>query len=1032
MGNQNMTVKCPQCDSQVTEESRFCPECGFLLKEQKQTLTYTPHQEQLIEDTLHFDPGESFGSRYRIIEEIGRGGMGMIYKAEDKELNINVALKMIRPEYSSNTRFIQKFKEETLLARSISHENVIRIHDIGDVDEIKFISMDHIKGQSLKELIQTSGMLAVETTINITKQLCQGLGAAHKKGIVHQDLKPRNVMIDSDGKAYITDFGIAKSLAIHDRKPSKEVMGTPPYLSPEQAKKEKVDQRSDIYSLGIIIYEMLTGKRPFDAATASEYIAKHIRETPSSPSDTNPLIPPFLDKIILKCLEKDPRQRYQSTEEILKDIKEHVEDSRGYIPQPKSKHLWKWTYFIPIILIAVTAFYFLRERIKPTIPVLPETEKISIAVMYFENNTGDNNLNYWGKTLSNLITYDLAQSKLIRVLTADRLYTILEELDLLKAESYSSEDLRKVAERGRVNYIVHGNYSMAEESFRIAAMLHNVRAGEIVDSTKVSGEGMGSFHSMVDDLTPWIKSQFNLTSSEIAADFDRNIEEITTSSTIALQHYTQGIQYYQEGKYQESNNSFKEAVRIDPEFAIAYKRISENYSYLDDFDQARKYAETALSVIHHISEREQYLVKGFAYTILEDSYERAINNYKKMLQLYPDDEDGNIYLGAIYRNMEEWDLALQYFNKILQWNPVIVCENIIRFYMAKGSYEKAREILKANENDFYNPGLFRRLMSQIYLCQGKLDAAIVEIENAIAIEPENAPYKMWKGIIYHIQGNFQAAEDIFQQFINSSDLESRLSGRSCLAYLYLSRGQHKDCRNEIRQGIKESEKHRKHSSLLSFLKFLSYLNLQTGDFENSFQVSERAEEIALDINQQIDVLQSLHLCGLISLETKKMDDAADKAEQIKQFIEETGAKKFMRYYFHLKGMISKNKNMWPQAIEDLEKAASLLSDQHEYFDEHAFFLYPLALAYYQSGDIDNAQQRFEKIVGLTTGRLFWGGIYAKSHYWLGKIYQEKGWIGKAIENHEKFLRLWSDADPGLREVTEAEKHMEHLKGAFQK
>ena len=706
MGNKAKKVQCPKCYSFNIEDSRYCNKCGSSLGEIPETLTYPPSRERKTDDRLNFLPGDSFGARYRIVEEIGRGGMGRVYKAEDKELGITVALKMIRPEYSSNPRFIKRFKKETLLARSISHENVIRIHDLGEVDEIKFISMDYIKGQNLKELIHTSGTLTVETTISITRQICEALRVAHQKGIVHRDLKPQNIMIDNNGKVYTMDFGLAKSMEAQENSVSRAIIGTPQYLSPEQAKGEKVDQRSDIYSLGIIIFEMLTGKKPFEAETAAGYIQKHIHEMPPSPSETNPLIPSFLEKIILRCLEKDREKRYQSVEEILKDLEEQKVTSRPLLPRTKIKKLLKVTYATFLILLIVIAIYLLRGRKKPGIPSLSEGGRISVAVMYFENNTGDKSLDHWRKSLSDLMIQDLSQSKYIRVLTGDRLFNILRQLKLLEAKTYSSEDLKKVAARGRVNHILLGNYSRAEDTFRINTILQNVVTEELIGSKREEGKGLGSFFSMVDELTIWTKSKLNITRPEIAADIDREIGKIITSSPEALKFYSLGEQYYNEGKLQESNEALKKALKIDPEFALAYKRISENYYYLYEIDQAKKYIQKALSLLDRLSDRERYLIQGFAYTILEDSFEKAIETYKKLLQHYPDDEDGNMYLGATYRNMEEWDLAFERFNKILKVNPVIACENLTLCYMAKGLYEKAREILQANQHNYFNQAQF--------------------------------------------------------------------------------------------------------------------------------------------------------------------------------------------------------------------------------------------------------------------------------------------------------------------------------------
>ena len=186
-------IQCPNCLSLNPEDSQYCSKCGSSLEANEETIPYAPSQEQLTKERIHYSPGQSFGKRYIIIEEIGRGGMGNVYKAEDKELGITVALKVIKSKYSRNKHFIERFKKETLLARSISHENVIRIHDIGDLEGIKYISMDYIKGQSLRDLVYSSGKLTVETALKITDDICKALKAAHKKGIIHRDLKPQNI-----------------------------------------------------------------------------------------------------------------------------------------------------------------------------------------------------------------------------------------------------------------------------------------------------------------------------------------------------------------------------------------------------------------------------------------------------------------------------------------------------------------------------------------------------------------------------------------------------------------------------------------------------------------------------------------------------------------------------------------------------------------------------------------------------------------------------------------------------------------------
>jgi serine/threonine protein kinase len=323
---------CKNCHFDNPDDAEYCKECGMVLCEKTVVLDTGT---QSVVDPLCFSPGEHFGDRYQIIEEIGQGGMGKVFKARDNELNIVVALKMIKPELSADPNIVSRFKKELLLAREILHENVIRIHDLGEINGIKYISMNYIEGNSLQEILQSTGKLTIEKSIDITKQVCSALSAAHNKGIIHRDLKPQNIMIDKKGKALVLDFGIARSLD-SDSGTTQEgiVLGTPYFMSPEQIMGERVDASTDIYSLGIIMYETVTGKLPFTADSSTTLLHMHLSEKPKPPSQLNPHIPPMLERIILKCLEKKQRNRYRAIDEIMKDLEQ---DKTVQIPKLKIK-----------------------------------------------------------------------------------------------------------------------------------------------------------------------------------------------------------------------------------------------------------------------------------------------------------------------------------------------------------------------------------------------------------------------------------------------------------------------------------------------------------------------------------------------------------------------------------------------------------------------------------------------------------------------------------------------------------------------
>jgi serine/threonine protein kinase/Tfp pilus assembly protein PilF len=1028
-------MKCPKCNTNNPDTLKFCGECGTQLPsidgiEVTETLE-TP-KEELTRGTI-------FAGRYEIIEELGKGGMGRVYRVEDIKTREEIALKLIKPEFATDKKTIERFRNELTSARKITHKNVCRMYDLGEEKGLHFITMEYILGQDLKGLIRQTGQLTVSKAISIAKQICDGLTEAHNLGVVHRDLKPNNIMIDRGGNAKIMDFGIARAAKGKGITGSGVMIGTPQYMSPEQVGGKEVDQRSDIYSLGIILYEMLTTQLPFEGDTPLTIGVKQKTEMPRDPKELNEQIPDGLSRVILKCLAKDREDRYQSTEDVKSDL-EKLEQGLPTTDRivPKKKPLtsreitvqfsMKKIYFpaLAVIALAVIALIIWSPWSNKTAIPIP-SDKPSLAVLYFENNTGDEDLDYLRRALSLLITTDLGQSKFIRVLSDDLVYNYLQKLSLLESSAYSSEDLSSLAELGRVDYFVTGSLTKLGGQFRLTSSLKKPGEVEAIQLSDLRCGDLEELAPQIDKLSEEIKNALDLSPEQIASDIDRAIGAVTTSSPEAYKLYIQAAEFLFQLKNTEAIPLLEKALEYDPDFVLAYHMLAAAYGNAGFASKAYEYKKRAFDLRDRVTDRTKYRIEGDFYMLKEETYTKSFKAYEKLLELYPDDTTGNNMLGLLYDRIGEWDKAIKY-RKVNADNNVglwLYHAALLYEYRKKGFIYKAREVALNYLNKYGELASIYPYIADTYILEGNLDLALGEVDKAFVLEPSNPTNQFYRAVIHLYRDNYEAAEKEFRNLCDSHYQAVQHDALRRFAALSLYKGQYLNAIEYLYQALTAAEKLGEEEWIFDTKQRLIRVYIRMERYQEAENLLQNvfSDSGSMDIS----VFQRAHeeSQARLKAEMGDLESAQIHANELKRLIENSLHTKLIRDYYAVQALIELKLGNYSNSIEFCENAIPLFPDGPR--ATPAFVLNTLGQAYINLNQLDEAKKTYENLINLTWGRFGFGDIYCKSFYHLGTIFEKKDDPIKAIEHYEKFLTLWKDADPGIAEVEDAKKRLAGLK-----
>ncbi|MEW6368504.1 MAG: tetratricopeptide repeat protein [Acidobacteriota bacterium] len=625
-----------------------------------------------------FSPGDLVANRYTIIRLIGLGGMGEVYEAQDKELGVRVALKAVRAEIAERPGAIDRFKREVDLARRVTHPNVCRIFDIGHHADprgktgITFMTMGLLAGETLENRIRRAGRMTTAEALPLIRQMCAALEAAHEAGITHRDFKPGNVAIvpikegSAEVRVVVTDFGLARSSVMADRTGAAitgtgEIIGTPAYMAPEQVEGGAITESVDIYALGIVIYEMLTGALPFEGDTALSLAVKRLKEPPRSPRAHVPDLDRRWEEIILRCLERAPSDRFAGAMDVAQAL---AGEQLASSPRQKRRLRDLTLAGVAIAALIVIIIILIPPHERLPAPAAPQSQTIvkprpAVAILGFKNLTGNQNAAWLSTALSDMLGTELAASEKLRTIPGENVARMKVDLSIREIDSFARETIARIRSNLAADFVISGSYAaLGEKSgglLRLDIILQDASSGDTVAAIPLTGNEAGLF-DLVSQVGTQLRSK--LGAGQLTAAQVDSLHATLPASSEVTRLYAEGVSKLRSFDALSARAPLERAVKADPNYCLAHSALAQAWTRLGYDEKAKQESKLAMDLSAALPREERLLVEG-QYRTANREWEKGVEIYRTLWTFFPDNLEYGLLLAGAQTSAGKGKDALQ-------------------------------------------------------------------------------------------------------------------------------------------------------------------------------------------------------------------------------------------------------------------------------------------------------------------------------------------------------------------------------------